>query len=158
MRNVSPGSLVRYQQLQFEGSGYSDADRSGSGQCRAVYPAAIDRAWRRGSDESLAPPSNNAGNSMCKDVDTVLTWPNQDQRAFYDRAIDWGVQCFSTLLTSSPLASVKPARTAEGSRGSPNGTIAVTTQVTMFSAQIFVPACLQLGAPREMEFGLRIDF
>ncbi len=98
-----------------------------------------------------APPGNNAGNGYYKDVDTVLSWPFKvrEHLTISPSVSFFNLFNFSNFGTLGGLS---------GGDGSINGT---TSGVNTGTNTIRVgrgTGVFAVGAPRESEFGLRIDF
>ena len=105
-----------------------------------------------------APPANNAGNTMYKDVDTVLTWPIKIKERF---TIEPSVGVFNlfNFANFAALGSLStPLGQLNGGPGSPNGTISGNDPSHNILRSGLGTGVFAAGAPREMEFGLRIDF
>ena len=105
-----------------------------------------------------APPSSNAGNSMYKDVDTVLTWPIKIKERF---TIEPSIGVFNlfNFANFAALGSLStPLGQLNGGPGSPNGTISGNDPSHNVLRSGLGTGVFAAGAPREMEFGLRIDF
>jgi hypothetical protein len=99
-----------------------------------------------------APPANNAGNSMYKDVDTVLTWPIKIRERF---TIEPSISFFNVFNFANfgPLNGVLSA-----GPGSVNGTISGNDPTHNVNRAGLGTGVFAAGAPRQMEMGLRIDF
>jgi len=105
-----------------------------------------------------APPANNAGNSMYKDVDTVLTWPIKIKERF---TIEPSIGVFNlfNFANFAGLGSLStPLGQLNGGPGSPNGTIGGNDPSHNVLRSGLGTGVFAAGAPREMEFGLRINF
>ena len=105
-----------------------------------------------------APPANNAGNSVYKDVDTVLSWPIKLKERFtIEPTIGvFNVFNFSNFGALGGLST--PLGQLNGGPGSPNGTISGNDPSHNVLRSGLGTGVFAAGAPREMEFGLRIDF
>jgi hypothetical protein len=100
----------------------------------------------------LPPKNDNASNSMYKDVDTVLTWPFKIHERF---TIEPRVSFFNVFNFSNftPLNGI-----LAGGPGYVNGTISGNDPSHNVNRVGLGTGVFAAGAPREMEFGLRIDF
>ncbi|HKI00232.1 MAG TPA: carboxypeptidase-like regulatory domain-containing protein [Candidatus Sulfotelmatobacter sp.] len=98
-----------------------------------------------------APPANNAGNGYYKDIDTTLSWPFK----FHERV---------TILPSVSFFNVfnfknfGPLGSLFGTDGAINGTSSGVNSGTNTVRVGRGTGVFAVGAPRETEFGLRIDF
>jgi hypothetical protein len=106
----------------------------------------------------LAPPAHNAGNTMYKDIDTVLAWPIK----FHERFTIEPSIAFFNVFNFSNFAALggltTPLGQLTGGPGSPNGTVAGNDSThnvlrSGLGTGVFAP-----GAARQLEFGMRIDF
>jgi hypothetical protein len=105
-----------------------------------------------------APPGNNAGNGWYKDFDTVLSWPFKIHEgiSLLPSVSFFNVFNFVNYGILGPAAL--PNQSLSGSPGAINGTpsgVNVETNTYRIGRGSGVFA---VGAPREAEFGLRIDF
>jgi len=98
------------------------------------------------------PPANNAGNTMYKDVDTVLSWPFKIKERF---TIEPSVSFFNVFnfANFAPLNGI-----LAGGPGFVNGTIAGNDPSHNVNRSGLGTGVFAAGAPRQAEFGLRIDF
>lgn len=106
-----------------------------------------------------APPAQNFGNPYYKDVDTVLSWPIKFRERF---VLEPSVSFFNVFdfANFSPVGNL-----LNGGPGSPNGT---STNNTVGVGGVYATkevlrsglgtGVFAQGAPRQAEFGLRIDF
>jgi hypothetical protein len=109
-----------------------------------------------------APPAQNMGNPYYKDVDTVLSWPIRFHERF---VIEPSVSFFNLFNFANYAPLGNAAGWLTGGPGSANGTStndsvlvngsAATKEVQRSGLGTGVFAA---GAPRQAEFGLRIDF
>jgi len=100
-----------------------------------------------------APGANNAPNTWFRDVDTVLAWPIKLRERF---TITPSVGFFNVfnLANFAPLTGV-----LNSSPGSVNGTFTSDPNATRNAVRTGLGSgVFAAGAPREAEFGLRIDF
>jgi Carboxypeptidase regulatory-like domain len=102
------------------------------------------------------PPANNAGNGYYKDVDAVLSWPFKFRERFTILPSVSFFNVFNFVNFGSLGNGVNTSLT--GGDGSVNGTVAGsnTSSNTVRSGR--GTGVFAVGAPRETEFGLRIDF
>lgn len=105
-------------------------------------------------------PANNAANGYYKDVDTVLSWPIKIREGL---TIQPSISFFNVfnfvnygLLGGS--TSVVPNTALSGAPGSINGTVSGVNVNTNTYRVGRGSGVFAVGAPRESEFGLRIDF
>ncbi len=103
------------------------------------------------------PPANNAGNGYYKDVDTVLSWPIKLRERL---TVLPSVSFFNVFnfVNYGFYPDGSPNLSLAGSPGSINGTssgVNVGTNTLRIGRGTGVFA---VGAPREAEFGLRLDF
>jgi hypothetical protein len=100
------------------------------------------------------PPSPNSGNTWQKDIDTVLSWPFRIK----DRlTIEPSVSFFNLFN----FAQYTPLVGLSGGSGSINGTFAGFDPVTGTHDAVRVgtgSGVFASGAPRQTEFGLRLEF
>jgi hypothetical protein len=98
-----------------------------------------------------AAPTNNAGNGFYKDVDTILSWPFKlRERLTISPSVSFfNVFNFANFGTLSGLS---------GGDGAINGTVAGVNTGTNTIRIGRGSGVFAVGAPREAEFGLRIDF
>ncbi len=105
------------------------------------------------------PPANNAGNGYYKDVDTVLSWPVKLREGL---SISPSVSFFNVFnfvnygALGLPLTQLNDS--LSGGPGSINGTIAGSNPTSNTVRIGRGTGVFAVGAPREAEFGLRIDF
>jgi len=97
------------------------------------------------------PQANNAGNGYYRDVDTVLSWPFKlrEKITILPSVSFFNVFNFANFGTLGGLA---------GGDGSINGTTAGVNTGTNTIRTGRGTGVFAVGAPREAEFGLRIDF
>jgi hypothetical protein len=96
-------------------------------------------------------PNNNAGNGYYKDVDTILAWPFK----FRERlTISPSVSFFNVFnfVNFGSLGGLS------GGDGAINGTVAGTNNSSNTVRIGRGSGVFAVGAPREAEFGLRLDF
>jgi hypothetical protein len=103
-------------------------------------------------------PANNAGNGWYKDFDTVLSWPFKLREgiSLMPSVSFFNVFNFVNYGILGPAAA--PNQSLSGDPGSINGTVSgvnVNTNTYRIGRGSGVFA---VGAPREVEFGLRLDF
>jgi hypothetical protein len=98
-----------------------------------------------------APPANNAGNGSYKDVDTILSWPFKVRERL---TISPSISFFNTFN----FANFGALGGLAGGGGAINGTVAGTNADTNTVRIGRGSGVFAVGAPREGEFGLRIDF
>ena len=106
-----------------------------------------------------APPANNAGNGYYKDVDAVLSWPFklQEKLTVLPSFSFFNVFNFVNFgALGLPLSGTNDSLT--GGDGSINGTVAGTNPSSNTIRIGRGTGVFAVGAPRETEFGLRIDF
>jgi hypothetical protein len=98
-----------------------------------------------------APPANSAGNGYYKDVDTVLSWPFKlrERLTILPSVSFFNVFNFVNYGTLGGLT---------GGPGAINGTPAGVNDATNTIRIGRGSGVFAVGAPREVEFGLRIDF
>jgi hypothetical protein len=98
-----------------------------------------------------AAPANNAGNGYYKDVDTILSWPFKirERLTISPSIAFFNVFNFANFGTLGGLT---------GGPGSINGTSAGVNTGTNTIRIGRGSGVFAVGAPRESEFGLRIDF
>ena len=103
-----------------------------------------------------APPPNNAGNGYYKDVDTVLSWPFKLRERV---TILPSVSFFNVFnfVNYGPLG-VPSSTGLIGGPGTINGTPSGVNDATNTVRIGRGSGVFAVGAPREAEFGLRIDF
>jgi len=97
------------------------------------------------------PPVHNSGNGYYKDVDTILSWPFK----FHERVIMSPSASFFNIFNFTNFGSLS-GLTAAG--GAINGTVAGTNAGSNTVRVGRGSGVFAVGAPRETEFGLRIDF
>jgi len=97
------------------------------------------------------PPANNAGNGSYKDVDTVLSWPFK----FRERVTVLPSVSFFNVFNFRNLGALS---SLFGGDGSVNGTASGVNSGTNTIRIGRGSGVFAVGAPREAEFGLRIDF
>ncbi|HEY6763242.1 MAG TPA: carboxypeptidase regulatory-like domain-containing protein [Candidatus Sulfotelmatobacter sp.] len=101
------------------------------------------------------PPANNAGNTYYKDVDTVLSWPIRFHERF---VLEPSVSFFNVFNFSNfGVLGNTPGWLTAGP-GSANGTVAGNDPTHNVVRSGLGTGVFALGAPRQAEFGLRIDF
>lgn len=103
-----------------------------------------------------APPPNNAGNGYYKDVDTVLSWPVKLRERL---TITPSISFFNVFnfVNYGPLGQPS-ANGLTGGPGTINGTEAGANPDSNTVRIGRGSGVFAVGAPRESEFGLRIDF
>jgi hypothetical protein len=101
----------------------------------------------------LAPP-NNAGNGYYKDIDTILAWPFKWRERL---TLSPSVSFFNVFnfVNFGPLGS---ANGLSGGDGAINGTVAGSNNSSNTVRIGRGSGVFAVGAPREAEFGLRLDF
>jgi Carboxypeptidase regulatory-like domain len=107
-----------------------------------------------------APPPGNAGNGYYKDVDTILSWPFKIREGLtlMPSISFFNVFNFVNYGLLGGTTSAVPNTALSGAPGAINGTVSgvnVNTNTYRIGRGSGVFA---VGAPRESEFGLRIDF
>ncbi len=104
------------------------------------------------------PPGNNAGNGYYKDVDTVLSWPFKlgERLTILPSVSFFNVFNFVNYGILGPAAI--PDTGLQGGPGSINGTPAGVNPATNTVRIGRGSGVFAVGAPREAEFGLRLDF
>jgi hypothetical protein len=105
-----------------------------------------------------APPPNGAGNGYYKDVDTVISWPIKIREGLTIQPSISFFNVFNFVNYGILGGGGVPNTSLSGSPGSINGTVSgvnVNTNTYRIGRGSGVFA---VGAPRESEFGLRIDF
>ena len=98
-----------------------------------------------------APPSNNAGNGHYKDVGTILSWPFK----FREHVTILPSVSFFNIFN---FKNFGPLGNLSGGDGAINGTVAGTNTSSNTVRIGRGTGVFAVGAPRETEFGLRIDF
>ncbi|MFZ0800582.1 MAG: TonB-dependent receptor, partial [Terriglobales bacterium] len=98
-----------------------------------------------------APPIHNAGNGYYKDVDTILSWPLK----YHERVTISPSVAFFNIFNFANFGALS-GLTAAG--GAINGTVAGTNAGSNTIRVGRGSGVFAVGAPRETEFGLRIDF
>jgi hypothetical protein len=103
-----------------------------------------------------APAPNNAGNGYYKDVDTVLSWPFKLRERW---TILPSVSFFNVFnFVNYGTLGNPSANGLTGGPGTINGTTAGVNSGTNTVRIGRGSGVFAVGAPREAEFGLRIDF
>jgi hypothetical protein len=104
-----------------------------------------------------AAPPDNAGNGWYKDVDTVLSWPFKIREGI---SILPSVSFFNVFnfVNYGALGGGAPNEGLSGAPGAINGTPAGVNVETNTYRIGRGSGVFAVGAPREAEFGLRIDF
>jgi hypothetical protein len=104
-----------------------------------------------------APPAHNAGNGYYKDVDTVLSWPFKLRERL---TISPSVSFFNVFnfVNFGALGQASVNDDLTGGDGSVNGTVAGSNTSSNTVRIGRGTGVFAVGAPRETEFGLRIDF
>ena len=97
------------------------------------------------------PPANNAGNGYYKDVDTVLSWPFK----IHERITILPSVSFFNVFNFKNFGSLGGLT---GGPGAVNGTAANVPVETNTYRVGRGTGVFAVGAPREAEYGLRIDF
>lgn len=153
MRTVSPGGLNKY--IQTFNSTY------GNGQTLTPAGQALVSAGLFTKSELVnlgavipsiqLPPADNAANGYYKDVDTVLSWPFKirERLTLLPSVSFFNVFNFVNYGTLGGLT---------GSPGSINGTVAGVNTGTNTIRVGRGTGVFAVGAPRETEFSLRLDF
>lgn len=102
-------------------------------------------------------PGNQAGNGYYKDVDTVLSWPIKLRERL---TLLPSVSFFNVFnfVNYGYLGGGAPNNGLDGSPGSINGTPSGVNDATNTYRVGRGSGVFAVGAPREVEFGLRIDF
>ena len=99
-----------------------------------------------------APPTNNSGNTWYKDVDTVLSWPFRIKDKL---TIEPSVSFFNLFN----FAQYTPLVGLAGGPGSINGTVAGFDPGSHDAVRVGTGSgVFSSGAPRQTEFGLRLEF
>ncbi|HLV85759.1 MAG TPA: carboxypeptidase-like regulatory domain-containing protein [Candidatus Sulfotelmatobacter sp.] len=103
-----------------------------------------------------APPSNNAGNGYYKNIDTVLSWPFKLRERL---TILPSVSFFNVFnFVNYGFLGNPSSNGLTGGPGTINGTPAGVNSATNTIRVGRGSGVFAVGAPREAEFGLRIDF
>ena len=97
------------------------------------------------------PPAGNAGNGYYKDVDTILSWPFKFRESISIRPSVSFFNMFN-FVNYGTLAGLT------GGDGAINGTVSGVNAGTNTIRIGRGTGVFAVGAPRETEFGLRIDF
>ena len=107
-----------------------------------------------------APPAGNAGNGYYKDVDTILSWPFKIREGLtlMPSISFFNVFNFVNYGTLGGSTSAVPNTALSGAPGSINGTVSGVNVNTNTYRVGRGSGVFAVGAPRESEFGLRIDF
>jgi hypothetical protein len=102
--------------------------------------------------------SNPAGNPWYRDVDTVLAWPIHFKERFTiaPEVSFFNVFNFSNFGAVGSLTT--PLGALNGGPGSPNGTITGNDPTHNVLRSGLGSGVFAAGAPRQAEFGLRLDF
>jgi hypothetical protein len=98
------------------------------------------------------PPANNAGNSWYRDTDVVLSWPFRIKERF---TIEPSVSFFNVFnfVNYNALSGLS------GGAGSINGTVGGYDPNTHDAVRVGTGSgVFAAGAPRQTEFGLRVEF
>ena len=106
----------------------------------------------------LATVNNPTGNTWYRDFDTVLAWPIKIHERF---TITPSFSFFNVFnfANFAPVGSLTtPLGALNGGPGTPNGTIAGNDQTHNVLRDGLGSGVFAAGAPRQAEFGLRIDF
>lgn len=163
MRSISPHNLNAYLQ-NFNNTYGNGSTLTPAGQ--ALVTAGLfteSELVQLGAVIPAVPlaPANNAGNGSYRDVDTVLSWPIKlrERITILPSISFFNVFNFSNFgpLGGASFASSNSTGLAPGP-GSINGTVA---GVNAGSNTVRIgrgSGVFAVGAPRESEFGLRIDF
>jgi hypothetical protein len=101
-----------------------------------------------------APLANNAGNTMFKDVDTVIAWPFK----IHERFTIAPSFSFFNVFNFANFGILGANGILTGGPGSVNGTAAGNDPTHNVLRSGLGTGVFQAGSPREAEFGLRIDF
>jgi hypothetical protein len=108
------------------------------------------------------PPPENMGNTYYKNVDTVLSWPIKFRERF---VIEPSIGFFNVFNFSNFVALGNTAGWLTGGPGSANGTStndSVSVNGSLATKEVnrsgLGTGVFAAGAPRQVEFGLRIDF
>lgn len=102
-----------------------------------------------------APPAHNAGNTMYRDVDAVIAWPIKFRERF---TIEPSFSLFNLFNFSNFTPLNNAAGWLTGGPGSANGTVAGNDPTHNVNRSGLGTGVFAQGAPRQAEFGLRIDF
>ena len=105
-----------------------------------------------------APPANNAGNSMYKDVDTVLAWPIKIHERFRLEPSIAFFNIFNFANFGALGGLTTPTGQLTGGPGSPNGTVGGNDPSHNILRSGLGTGVFAAGAARQLEFGLRLDF
>jgi hypothetical protein len=98
------------------------------------------------------PPAHNSGNTWSKDFDTVLSWPFRIKERL---TIEPSVSFFNLFN----FANYTPLSTLTGGSGSINGTVGGYDPNTHDAVRVGTGSgVFSSGAPRQTEFGLRLEF
>jgi len=98
------------------------------------------------------PPAHNSGNTWSKDFDTVLSWPFRIKDKF---TLEPSVSFFNLFN----FANYTPLVGLTGGSGSINGTVGGFDPNTHDAVRVGTGSgVFSSGAPRQTEFGLRLEF
>jgi hypothetical protein len=103
-------------------------------------------------------PANNAGNGYYKDVDTVLSWPFKIREGLTIMPSISFFNVFNFVNYGNLGPALFPDTALIGTPGSINGTVSGVNVNTNTYRVGRGSGVFAVGAPRESEFGLRIDF
>jgi hypothetical protein len=151
MRSVSPGGLNNYIQ-NFNNTVAGTLTPAGQTLVQAgLFTQAQLVTLGAVVPTIQAPPSNNAGNGWYKDVDTVLSWPFKirERITILPSVSFFNVFNFVNYGALGGLA---------GNPGAINGTASGVGPDTNTIRVGRGSGVFAVGAPREAEYGLRIDF
>ena len=153
MRSVSPHNLNAYV-TTFNNTVGNGSTLTPAGQALvAAHLFTQDELVSLGAVVSSVqlPPTGNAGNGYYKDVDTILSWPLK----FRERVTISPSVSFFNIFNFKNFGQLL---TLYGGPGTINGTPAGVNDATNTIRVGRGSGVFAVGAPREAEFGLRIDF
>jgi hypothetical protein len=158
MRSITPGNLAAYIN-NFNNTVGNGSTLTPAGQ--ALVSAGLfrqDQLVALGAvvPSIQAPPANNAGNGYYKDVDVGLSWPIKLRERV---TILPSISFFNVFnFVNYGQLGIPGATGLTGGPGTINGTPAGVNPATNTVRIGRGSGVFAVGAPREAEFGLRIDF
>jgi hypothetical protein len=151
MRGVSPGDLNAYL-TDFNSTVAGTLTPAGQALVKAGLFTPDELVTLGAVVPSIQPPPvHNAGNGWYKDVDTILSWPFK----YHERATISPSVAFFNIFNFVNFGALG-GLTAAG--GAINGTVAGTNAGSNTFRVGRGSGVFAVGAPRETEFGLRMDF
>jgi hypothetical protein len=159
-----PGQFMRSVSGSGIGQAISNWNGTQAGQATPAGQALIDAGLIRldqlqtlgGVKQTIAtPPAGEAGNSVYKEVSTVLSWPIKIKESF---TIEPSISAFNVFNFGnfSRLSGL-----LSGASGSANGTFSTRngSNPDLNSVRVGTGSgVFAVGAPRQVEFGLRVTF